>query len=225
MNLGLNDWVAVGSAGLALVSLVLNWLVVSRQTELQFETLRAEMDAEVITWAHEAIDRVSEAVALARGRGESFSPEEFRRVCADVEFRLSSAADQGRLFFPNELPWAVGQQNESAFQGLRPPVLDALVFACCQVERLKSGADGPDQEAGDFLVKCRRLLVSEAQNAIDPRRRGAMIRRLETGRKDDPKSNFDVAYELGLSLNRRHPELPAIQAFLLAYEKFRKPIP
>jgi hypothetical protein len=32
MNLGLNDWVAVGSAGLALVSLVLNWLVVSRVT-------------------------------------------------------------------------------------------------------------------------------------------------------------------------------------------------
>jgi hypothetical protein len=53
--------------------------------------------------------------------------------------------------------------------------------------------------------------VSETQNAVDPRRRSAMLERLDDGRKDDKKSNFDVAYELGMAFDGRYPGLPVMK--------------
>lgn len=118
MDWGVNEWVAVGSALLAVASLALNWLVVRRQTELQFETLKAQMDAEVFSWAHEAIDLVSQSVALARGRKEVYSPDEFQRLALETEHKLSAVTDRGRLFFPNEAHGSVGKDKEVAFQGI-----------------------------------------------------------------------------------------------------------
>ena len=204
MNWGVNEWVAAISAALALASLVLNWMVVRRQTALQFETLKAEMDAEVLGWAHEAIDLVSQGAYLARGRGVIYSADEFRRLAFDTCQRLSSSADRGRLFFPNEAPGEHGQEKEGAFQGFRPPILDAVVFASAQLERL-APEGGPDEDAARFTIKCRRLLVSEVQNAIDPRRRGQMLRQLAIGRMDDKKSSFRMAAELGEALEARYP--------------------
>ena len=204
MNWGVNEWVAAVSAVLALASLVLNWVVVRRQTALQFETLKAEMDSDVLAWAHEAIDIVSQGAYLARGRGTIYSADEFKRLGFEVCQKLSSVADRGRLFFPNEAPDAHGQDKEGAFQGFRPPILDAVVFASAQIERL-APEGGPDEDAARLLIKCRRLLVSEAQNAIDPRRRGQMLRQLSIGRMDDKKSSFRIAAELGEALEARYP--------------------
>lgn len=204
MEWGVNEWVAVGSALLALASLVLNWLVVRRQTELQYETLRAEMDSDVIAWAHDAIDLVSQGAALARGRGETYPAEDFRRIAHECAQQLSAIADRGRLFFPNEEPDRHGQDKEAAFQGFRPPILDAIVFSCARLQRM-SAEGGPDMESADFLNKCRRLLVSEAQNAIDPRRRKQMLKRLATGRKDDKVSAFAMASDLGEAMEALYP--------------------
>jgi len=204
-NLGVEEWVAIGSAALALASLVLNWLVVRRQTQLQFETLKAEMDAEVIAWTHEAIDLVSQSIALARGRGAAYAPEEFARLAHETSQKLSSIADRGRLFFPNEAPERHGQDKETAFQGYRPPILDAVVFACNRLARVDASAAHPDTEAAEFLTKCRRLLVSEAQNAIDPRRRGQMLRRLAVGRLDDKTSAYALSAELGEAMESLYP--------------------
>lgn len=205
MNWGINEWVAVTSAALALASLVLNWLVVRRQTELQYETLRAEMDAEVLSWTQEAIDAVSEGVNLARCRGTTYAGDEFRRLAGEASHKLSSLADRGRLFFPNEAPDAHGQDKESAFQGFRPPILDAVVFASSLLERLDPGVSEPDKDAAAILTKCRRLLVSEAQNAIDPRRKVQMLKRLSVGRQDDKVSAFTMAAELGEAMESRFP--------------------
>ncbi|MBY0566361.1 MAG: hypothetical protein K2P70_03570 [Hyphomonadaceae bacterium] len=204
MEWGVNEWVAVGSAVLALASLVLNWLVVRRQTELQYETLRAEMDAEVIGWSQDAIDQVSEAITLASGRGTAYASADFSRLAHETAQKLSSIADRGRLFFPNEEPDRHGQEKEAAFQGFRPPILDAIIFACGRLSRM-SAEGGPDKESADFLVKCRRLLVSEAQNAIDPRRRKQMMRRLAVGRKDDKVSAFSMASDLGEAMEALYP--------------------
>ena len=205
MSWGVNEWVAVLSAIVAVVSFGLNWLVVRRQTELQYETLRAEMDAEVIAWTHEAIDQVSQAIALARGRGATYSVEEMRRLSFETCQRLSSIADRGRLFFPNESPETHGRDKEPAFQGYRPPILDAVVFASTRIGRLETAQTEPDKDAAEFLAKCRRLLVSEAQNAIDPRRRGQMLRRLAVGRLDDKTSAYTLAAELGEGLESLYP--------------------
>ncbi len=205
MSWGVNEWVAVLSAIVAVVSFGLNWLVVRRQTELQYETLRAELDAEVIAWTHEAIDQVSQAIALARGRGATYSVEEMRRLSFETCQRLSSIADRGRLFFPNESPETHGRDKETAFQGYRPPILDAVVFASTRIGRLETAQTEPDKDAAEFLAKCRRLLVSEAQNAIDPRRRGQMLRRLAVGRLDDKTSAYTLAAELGEGLESLYP--------------------
>lgn len=202
---GVNEWVAVGSAALALISLLLNWFVVRRQIAMQFEELKAQMDSEVIAWAQESIDLISQAVALAQGRGVNYSPTEFRRVAHETAQKLSAAADRGRLFFPNQAPHAHGQHKEAAFQGHRQPILDAVVFSCGQLERIAPDGGGADEEAVAFLIKCRRLLVSEAQNAIDPRRRNQMLRRLAIGRMDDKKSAFAIAAELGEAMEARFP--------------------
>lgn len=204
MEWGVNEWVAIGSAILALASLVLNWLVVRRQTELQYETLRAEMDAEVIGWAQDAIDSVSDAIALAGGRGTTYAAADFSRLAHESAQKLSSIADRGRLFFPNDEHASHGQEKEAAFQGFRPPVLDSVIFACGRLSRM-SAEGGPDKASTDFLLKCRRLLVSEAQNAIDPRRRKQMLKRLATGRKDDKVSAFAVASELGEAMEALYP--------------------
>lgn len=204
MNWGVNEWVAAISAVLALASLLLNWVVVRRQTALQFESLKAQMDAEVLSWAHETIDLVSQASALARGRGDLYAAGEFRVRAFETAQKLSSCADRGRLFFPNEAPDEHGQEKEGAFQGFRPPVLDAVVFAASQLERLEPEG-GPDLDAARFMNKCRRLLVSEVQNAIDPRRRGQMLRQLAIGRMDDKKSSFRIAAEIGETMEARYP--------------------
>ena len=204
MHWGVNEWIAVISAALALLSLILNTLVVNRQTTLQFETLKMEMDSEVFAWVHEAIDAVSEAISLADGRGKIYAADEFRTRAFETGHKLSSIADRGRLLFPNEAPDAHGQNKEGAFQGYRQPILDAVVFACAQLARLEAEG-GPDKDAEGVLTRCRRLLVSEAQNALDPRRREQMLQQLAIGRQDDKKSSFALAAELGNLLEARYP--------------------
>lgn len=204
MTWGVNEIVAVVSALLAILSVALNWIVVRRQTAMQFASLKTQMDADVLNWAHDAIELVSYGVALARGRRDVYG-QDFVRVRLETAQRLSASADRGRLFFPNEAPGAQGADKESAYQGFRPPILDAVVFACGQVERLDETASGPDEAAARFLIQCRRLLVSEVQNAIDPRRRSQMMRRLAVGRLDDKTSSFQTAADLGEALEERYP--------------------
>ncbi len=206
MEWGVNEWVAVGSAMLAVVSLVFNYVVVQKQTELQTATLRVEMDSEVIAWTQEAIDAVSAGVTLARGRGsDGYTPGEFSRRVSEASHQLSSLADRGRLFFPNDQPDAHGHQKERAFQGYRQPILDAVVFACARLEKMDKTLAAPDNESAAYLVKCRRLLVSEAQNAVDPRRRKEMLDRLDVGRKDDRVSAFRTAAEIGEEMEAQFP--------------------
>lgn len=198
MDMGVNEWVAVISAILAIVSLAFNYIVVRKQTELQTATLRVEMDSEVIAWTQDAIDAVSIGVELAQGRGsEGYAGGDFRRRVNEVSHLLSSLADRGRLFFPNDRPDAHGQQKASAFQGYRQPILDAVVFSCTALAKMQTDTAAPDEVTAAFLVKCRRLLVSEAQNAIDPRRRREMLERLDVGRKDDRVSAYRTAAEIG----------------------------
>lgn len=221
MNWGVNEWVAAISAIIAVVSFILNLRVVNRQTKLQFETLKVEMDSEVFAWSHEAMDVLSEGVALVR-TAHLRPPEEFQRAAIETEHKLSAIADRGRLLFPNDHPHLSGREKEGAFQGVRPPVLDAIVFASCQMAQVATQPHGQSYEsAADFLIKCRRLLVSEAQNAVDPRRRSAMLERLDDGRKDDKKSNFDVAYELGTAFEGRYPGLEVMKLWREGQERVR----
>ncbi len=218
MDLDLNAIVAVVSAALAIISAVFSWLNARRQAAVQYESLRASMDADVVSWSGEAIEKLANAASLARTR-HLYEPGDYNVRLAEASHQLSALADRGRLFFPNERHDQIGTDRDLAFRGLRPPILDSLVFACCQLEQLHGG-NADDQKAADFLVNCRRLLVSEAQNAVDPRRRRETMKQLAIGRKDDPQSAFESAHKLAISMQERHPGLPAVTAFLESYEKF-----
>lgn len=204
-NWGLETWLAVGSAALAIASFVLNWRIVNRQMAMQFESLKAQMDADMLSWAHEASDALSEGILLARGRGSCFPPEEMRVRRLGTAQRLSSLADRGRLFFPNHAPDSHGADREAAFKGFRPPILDTVVFGYYQLDRLDCDGAAPDTDAADYLTRCRRLLISELQQAIDPRRRGQMLTRLSKNRREGGGSDFKAAADLGESLEARFP--------------------
>lgn len=210
-GLSLEQWIGVGSAGLALASFVFNWLVVQRQSALQGEALKAQMDADLLAWANEAIDTLGRAMFVARGRGAYLSEQELRLQAADVLHQISAAADKGRLFFPNAAHAAFGKDKEGAYQGFRPPVLDALIFAYRRLERMDMRNVEPDLDTADFLMRCRRLLVSEVQEAVDPRRRGRMLALLaRTGPTGDPKG-YAAALALAIEIEQRFPGLLGAQ--------------
>lgn len=221
-SLDLNAWLGIGSAAIAVVSFLFNWAVVNRQSAMQFESLKAQTDSDLLAWADSAIDALSEAIWIAKGRGALLSEEETRRRAAQAMQRLSAIADKGRLFFPNMVPQQHGHDKHAAYRGVRPPILDALIFAYFKLERMDTRNIETDAEAAEFLTRCRRLLVSEVQRAVDPRRRGKMLRRLAVGGSGGERPGFRDAAALGVELEDRHPgvlEVKRDEAWVAEMEK------
>lgn len=215
------DLMALGSIVVAILSLILSIALVRRQIKLQYESLKAQIEADVLAWTHEAVDALSDAAMFARGRGDVYEAAECRRGLAEAGNRLSALADRGRLFFPNESPKEYGVEMEGAFKGVRPPILDAMVFACCHVEHMDR-AETPDVETADFLVRCRRLVVSEAQNAINPRRRRTVLDQLAEGREDDQVKPEQAVSELHGALAKRAPAARVVTEWSKSRDFLRK---
>lgn len=173
----LETGVALGSAAIALISLLLNHSVVRRQLALHREEIRTAVDREKAGWLAETLQAFAEAeaLALAGPRAEL----EGRRLL--VAQRLSTLADQGRLSFPNLDPQKKGAENPAAYQGSRQPALDAVIMAHDLMRELPdllaNGAEpaAAGQEVQRLLFQCRRILVSEVQKSVDPRRRAEVL--------------------------------------------------
>jgi hypothetical protein len=176
-GLGLEQWVALASAFLALASFGFNWAVVRRQTAMQFEALRTAHDSDLIGWADEVIETLAEAQKLCRDRGKLVGEEEFLRQRSALRTRISALLDRGRLFFPNQPIDVENGAPEAAYQGKRQPALDAI-FAAYRVLS-DVGRDGAPEEPVMAIVAQRRVFVSEIFNAVDPRRRQATITELD----------------------------------------------
>jgi hypothetical protein len=204
---GVLEWVAAGSAAIAFLSLLFNWAVVSRQTELRGEALKNQLDSDVLAWANEAIDALSEGVWLARAHANAQNRAVLAEPIARLSWRLSALADRGRIFFPNLAAAERARERPGAFQGYRPPALDAVLFALYQVEQLTPTATSTEM-AMKFLQDCRRLLVNEVQLALDPRRRGHMLGRLTRSARRSQAGGFRMAADLATSMRMRYPELP-----------------
>jgi hypothetical protein len=86
-------------------------------------------------------------------------------------------------------------------------VLDAVLFALYQVEQLTPTA-ASTEAAMKFIQDCRRLLVSEVQYAVDPRRKGRMMKRLMSGARKTHVAGFRMAADLATSMRMRYPDLP-----------------
>jgi hypothetical protein len=86
--------------------------------------------------------------------------------------QLSASVDSGRLYFPNSDHGRWGVEKETAFQGLRHPVLDRLVWTYDLLRNeaaYQSEIKRPELRAR--VTKWKREFVSEVQSEVDPRRR------------------------------------------------------
>ena len=168
--------IAVISAFIALIGAFLASRETRKQHRLMEETLRQRLDGASIKWGDEAIEALAAAEGLAHQ--EIHADAKVERIL--IAQRLSALADRGRLFFPNHEEPAKGAANESAFRGSRPPILDALVYAHMELVSLKEG----EKIDVDYLRRCRRLVVSEMQDHLDPRHWDSVIKRGAHTRKD-----------------------------------------
>ena len=169
--------VAVLSALVALCGAFLASRETRKQRSLMEETLRQRLDGASIRWGDEAIEALAAAESLEHH--EIHADAKADRILAAQ--RLSALADRGRLFFPNYVGANKGDQKEAAFRGSRPPILDALIFAHFELVSVKDG----DQIDVDFLRRCRRLVVSELQDHLDPRHWDSVIERGATKKTQD----------------------------------------
>lgn len=187
--LGVGEWVAVISAAIAVLSFVLNNIVVRRQLALQTEEIRTAVDAEKTRWLGEtlAVFAEAEAMALRKSSDNGATAAGGRLQLAQ---RLSVLADQGRLSFPNLDPNDRGRENPAAYQGHRQPAIDAVILAhdvMRDLPLLKADA----KEIQHLLFACRRILVSEVQKSVDPRRRAQALQAQRQRTRKDVAVSYD----------------------------------
>ena len=199
--------IAIGSAVVAVISALLSARETRKQRKLQVEHLRQRIDGASIDWGNEAIDLLGEAGAVAHLCKTPVPNEAIEKAKLDVARRISSMVDRGRLFFPNVNPASKGAEKEGAYRGHRPPVLDAMMFAYYEVQEI-SRSNGPSpQDSAGFIFDCRRLLVSELQAHLDPRRRDEIVDRYNDQREARRDDALLRAGRLGLVLDARRPGL------------------
>jgi hypothetical protein len=176
-TLGIEHWLAIGSALLALASFILNIRLVNRQEKRNAVAMKLAHDSDIIRWADEVIALLAAAQEMVSEKGVSFGEAEYPSRRSAVRAHLSALIDRGRLFFPNREDGDYGKDKEAGFQGRRHPALDALVDGYTQLDR--SGASpGPDREAIAALTTIRRRFLAEVFQAVDPVRRGEKVKEL-----------------------------------------------
>lgn len=169
MNFGMSEMVAVVSAVIAAASVIMNIRVVNRQIDLQTEEVRAAVDAEKTQWLRETLEAFADAESLCL-LGPSGAGGENTRIAQ----RFSILADQGRISFPNLRPGDRGHENPEAYQGVRQPAINAVILAHDLMQALPD-LDAPGELLQSILFDCRRVLVSEVQRSVDPRRRAQAL--------------------------------------------------
>ena len=177
-GLGLEQWLGIASAVIALVSFFLNLRLVARQEKRNAVNLKLAHDSDIIRWSDEAIVILAEVDEMLREKGVAYSDNDFRQMRSASLARVSAIIDRGRLFFPNlDLGDGHGSQKEAAYKGHRQPALEALVSAY-NLLRGAGAASGPDTAAAEQLRDIRRTFVNEVFRTVDPVRRGASLKEL-----------------------------------------------
>lgn len=198
--------IAIVSALIAMASLAFNALIVRRQHAMAFEGLKLSLDSDVLAWGRHAVDAIADAERFAASAALSADPADARREQTRIALHLSALADQGRFYFPNiEVGDDHGREKWAAFRGHRPPIIHAMVFAHYAIKKF----DLSDAEAlaplCALLFRCRRLVVSEIQSAIDPRRRAKAFSDLSEAKQDSVGASIEEAADLAADLEALHP--------------------
>jgi hypothetical protein len=176
-SLGLEQWLGIASALIAVVSFVLNLRLVARQEKRNAVNLRMAHDSDIIRWSDEVILALARANETLCEKGLSYNDNDFAVRRSDERAHVSALIDRGRLFFPNRTDSSHGADKEAGFQGFRQPVLEELVHAYNVIDRA-GASPGPDRAAAEQLMRHRRKFIAEVFQTIDPVRRGLTLREL-----------------------------------------------
>lgn len=163
--------------------------------KLQFEGVRANIDAQINAWGADVIRQMAAAEQLVQSRGIFDDSDAFDAERRKLLAQLSAAADQGRLFFANVLHDVVGQDRPAAFGGYRPAIIDAILLDHERLRRMPVEAS-VEEWAGEAtpMLNARRAFVSELQRAVDPRRRDEVFKTLAQSTRNQPRKN-DYAWD------------------------------
>ncbi len=172
--------VTVVSAFIAVISALIARGETRRQRKLQTERLRQSIDAASLEWGNAAIDTLARSAMFARTRHMQANDTQFIAAKSSMLIALSTIVDRGRLFFPNLDPDKQGAGKDGAYRGHRPPILNAIMWTYHELEALTREGGPASDECGAFIDDCRRLVVSELQAHLDPRRLDEIV-----GRYDD----------------------------------------
>lgn len=199
--------VALVSAGVAVFGALISRQETKKQRMLQQENLRHSVDAQSLNWGNAAIDVLNRAAMFARTRQHQANDASFFQQRVNMMLAISSLVERGRLFFPNIDPASKGSEKEGAYRGERPPILDALMFAYYEIEALSRQGGPTADNSAEFIEDCRRLLVSELQAHLDPRRRDLVVDRYDDQRLDHRGEAVARANALKSTLKARRPGL------------------
>jgi len=197
--------IAVVSALVAVVSALIARGETKRQRKLQTERLRQSIDAASLDWGNAAIETLVRSAMFARTRHMQANEGGFLANKANLMVAISTLVDRGRMFFPNLNPEKKGAEKEGAYRGHRPPILDAVMWTYHELEAMtrEGGPSGDDSAA--YIDECRRLLVSELQAHLDPRRMDQIVGRYDDQESDDRREAIRKSDALRSRLESRRP--------------------
>ena len=197
--------VAVLSAVIAVFGALVSRNETRKQRALQLENLRHNIDTQSLAWGNACIDTLNRAAMFARTRQHQANDQSFFQQRVNMLLAISSLVERGRLFFPNIDPASKGGEKEGAYRGSRPPILDALMYAYYEVEALSRQGGPTADNSAEYIEDCRRLLVSELQAHLDPRRRDTVVDRSDDQRLDQRGDAIQRAEALLTTLKSRRP--------------------
>ncbi|MFM9864903.1 MAG: hypothetical protein ACKVRO_14975 [Micropepsaceae bacterium] len=160
----MSDWVAVASAAVSVLALVLNIVITSRQTRVSVENFKFNNDTQLMNWANRVVAAMSEAYHI--------SPKTDLHALAT---NLSALIDEGRWFFPNIGSKSSDPEKPGAYRGARQAVLDHIVAVYDAVIAMPNA----QEEHMNYIREARRHFVSEIQHSVDPRRRAWVMDRFK----------------------------------------------
>ena len=211
--------VTVVSAIAAVIGALASRSETRKQRQLRTEQLRQSIDSASLDWGTAAIDTLTRAAMLARTRHLHANEGSFQSARASTLINISSLIDRGRMFFPNLDEHKKGVEKDGAYRGSRPPILDAMVWVHCEINALTRDGGPTGDNSAAFIDECRRLIVSELQAHLDPRRLNQVVGRYDGQTRVHQKQAIDRAESLkqqlltrrpGVSIENhtRHPEQP-----------------
>jgi len=173
----LETLLSLTGAAIAVISFILNLLLVARQEKRNAVNLKMAHDSDIIRWSDEVILTLARANETLSEKGLSYNDNDFAVRRSEERAHVSALIDRGRLFFPNRTNTEHGADKEAGFKGHRQPVLEELVLAYSVIDQA-GATQGPDRMAAEQLMKHRRKFIAEVFQTVDPVRRGMTLKEL-----------------------------------------------